>query len=781
MADRKPRRTLLRLDAFRLALWVGAAFTALHLANVVSGARDAEVPVVGRLESAVQDWALTRLRGPRPPSGDVVIVAVDEKSVEAEGKWPWSRAKIALLVDRLAAGGARAVGFDMVWAEDDEIPRRLARVNRLLGQGGADRPEARELLAPILEAARGGEARFPADVDPTEQLVAAIERAGNVVVGFTFLSPGDAPADRLAHSVEKAAFLRSEPLHLRGPGGELVPAPGAADFGFAFAGLLVPVDEILSVADAGGFFQVFPDPDGVLRRYMVVARARGTVFPSLGVAVLSKALSRDGVAARVVPVGSGPRSLEVVLVGDRILDVDGAGRVGLDYYGRYLSFPTWSATDVMNGAIPPERIRGRIALVGTTAVGTWDGRVTPFDDIGPGVITHATFVENALHGQLIRRSTPVLLLEALLMALLSVGLAWLFSRVRSALAAPAAAAALVGWGALAAAAYFRFHAALALGLPALQIAAMFVAATAWRVVAEERERRRTRETFSRFLAPAVVEDLLGREGELRLGGEKRDLTVLFADIRGFTTISEKLDPKVLIELLNQYLTPMTDIIVQDHRGTLDKYMGDAIMAFWGAPQEQPDHPLRACQAALAMIERLEVLRAGWRERGLPEIDIGVGINTGPMSVGFVGSQDRFYNYTVLGDAVNLASRLEGTNREYGTRILVSHSTWERVKDRVVARELDAVRVKGKREPVVVYELLGMGRPGKEQAVFLSEFEWGLSAYKGQRWEEAMAHFRAAIALAGPDACSQMYLARCESMRQSPPGPGWDGVYELLHK
>jgi adenylate cyclase len=343
------------------------------------------------------------------------------------------------------------------------------------------------------------------------------------------------------------------------------------------------------------------------------------------------------------------------------------------------------------------------------------------------------------------------------------------------------AAAVAGWLALAVGAYFRFHAVVALGLPVLQIVAMFVASTSWRFVAEEREKRRARETFSRFLAPAVVEEVLGQEGGLRLGGEKRDLTVLFADIRGFTTISERLDPRVVIELLNEYLTPMTDIIVQDHRGTLDKYMGDAIMAFWGAPQEQPDHALRACQAALSMTGRLERLRAGWRERGLPEIDIGVGINTGPMSVGFVGSQDRFYNYTVLGDAVNLASRLEGTNREYGTRILVSHSTWERVRGQVVARELDAVRVKGKQEPVVIHELLGLGRPGPEQAAFLSEFEWGLSAYKGQRWEEAMAHFRSAIALAGPDACSQMYLQRCEAMRQSPPGPGWDGVYQMLHK
>ena len=385
-----------------------------------------------------------------------------------------------------------------------------------------------------------------------------------------------------------------------------------------------------------------------------------------------------------------PESLLEVRVGGRAVPTDEAGRVGLDYAGPFRDFPTWSATDVLHGRVPPEELAGRIAIVGTTAVGTWDQRVTPFDDTAPGVITHATFLENALHGRLLRRSPVVLLSELLAMALLSVGLARLFARVRGALAAPALLLAASIWAGLAALVYLRFHTVLALGLPLFQMLGMFLAATTWRAFAEEREKRRARETFSRFLAPAVVEELLGREGSLRLGGEKRDLTVLFADIRGFTSLSEKLDPRLLLELLNEYLTPMTDIIVQDHRGTLDKYIGDAIMAFWGAPQLQPDHALRACRAALDMTARLAELRRGWQARGLPEIDIGVGINSGPMSVGFVGSQDRFYNYTVLGDAVNLASRLEGTNREYGTRILISESTWASVRGEVVARELDAV-------------------------------------------------------------------------------------------
>jgi adenylate cyclase len=488
------------------------------------------------------------------------------------------------------------------------------------------------------------------------------------------------------------------------------------------------------------------------------------------VAVLSKAAGREAIAAQVVPVGgeSGDR-VAAVRVGPWTVETGPDGRVPLGYLGSYRDFPTLSATDVMGGRLPAEALRGKIAIVGNTAAGTWDQRVTPFDDFAPGVVTHATFVENVLHGGLLRRGTSVVLAETLAMAALAIGLALVFSRVGSAGAVPAVV-------------LLRRHGVLvAMGAPLSQLVGMFLAATSYRFFTEERAKRKARETFSRFLAPAMVEQVLAREGPLELGGEKRDLTVLFCDIRGFTTLSERLDPKVLLEVLNEYLTPMTDIIVSEHKGTLDKYIGDAIMAFWGAPQDLPDHPFEACRAALAMLRKLEDLRRRWSEAGLPDIDVGIGINTGPMSVGFVGSQDRFYNYTVLGDAVNLASRLEGANKEYGTRILLSQATLERVKGRVVAREVDSVRVRGKREPVVVHELVGLAPAAPEEAAFLAEFGCGLGAWKGQRWDEAIAHFQAADRLRGGDPCSRVYVARCEATRLHPPEPGWDGVYEMKTK
>jgi adenylate cyclase len=779
------RGALFKVDAFRLALGSGLLFAALHFLNGVFLGRGFEVPVVARIEHAAQDYALTRLRGPRAPSGRVVIVAIDERSVREEGLWPWSRTKMARLLDGLAEGGVEAVGFDVIWSERDELGRRMAKVASLVRAAregaAADREWARR-LDEVWAAARGPEAESAVDVDPTELLADAIERARNVTVGFMFLSAADASSAAGPERLEKLRFFRTAEVHVHSARG-LVPAAEGVRLLGQFPGVVPPVDDVVAVADSGGFFTVLPDPDGVIRRYRAVASAGGASFPALGVALLARVRGRGGVPAPVTPVGAegAPEALQEVRVGDLVLDVDDLGRVPLNYYGRTRDFPTWSATDVLHGRIGKDEMRGKIAVVGTTAAGTWDQRVTPFDDIAPGVITHATFVENALRGELLERSGAVFAGEIALMVALALGLAWVFSRVSSLAAAPALLAAAGGWGGGAVLALAKGNVVLALGMPLAQMLGMFVAATTYRFFSEEREKRRARETFSRFLAPAIVDEVLAKGGAVRLGGEKRVLTVLFSDVRGFTTISEQLDPHVLLELLNEYLTPMTDIIVSGHQGTLDKYIGDAIMAFWGAPQEQADHALRACRAALAMTDRLDVLRGRWRARGLPDIDVGIGINTGPMSVGFVGSQDRFYNYTVLGDAVNLASRLESVNREYGTRIILGASTHERVRGAVVARELDLVRVKGKREPVQIFELLALAPASPAVAEFVERFQWGLSAYKAQRWDEAMARFREADALRGGDPASLEYVERCEAMRREPPGPEWDGVFEMKTK
>jgi adenylate cyclase len=782
------RRRVLKVDAFRLALFAGLLFTLLHFLNVVFERPEWELPVISRIEHAAQDWTLTRLRGARPPSGGVVIVAIDEKSVEEEGIWPWSRAKMARLIDGLAAGGVKAVGFDVIWADEDVQGRRFADVAAKVREAreAVKEPAAAAALDAIWTTAQGAAGDPKVDVDPTEQLADAIERAHNVTVGFMLLSEKEMGAAADPARLAALQFFRTDPVHVA-RGGKLVALPEAQQRGVGrgYKGVVTPLEEILAVADSGGFFTVRPDPDGTIRRYPVVGRVGPVTFPALGIATLARGLGRDGVPAPVVPVGAegGGETVLQVHVGETSIDTDDSGRVPISYYGPYRDFPSWSATDVLHGRIPRARMEGKIAVVGTTAPGTWDQRVTPFDDIAPGVITHATFMENVLRGELLERSQAVVVAELAAMLLLSVLLARLFASVGPLAAAPVLVAAMAAWIGAAVMGLRRFDLVIAIGMPLVQMMAMFLAGTTYRFFSEEREKRRARETFSRFLSPAMVEQVLAKEGALKLGGDKRELTVLFSDIRGFTTLSEKLDPHVLLEFLNEYLTPMTDIIVSGNRGTLDKYIGDAIMAFWGAPQSQPDHALLACKAALEMMARLQELKVRWHEQSLPEIDIGVGINTGPMSVGFVGSQDRFYNYTVLGDAVNLASRLEGANKEYGTHVIIGPTTYEQVEGRVVTRELDQVRVKGKREPVKIHELISLAPATPEASAFVEAFTWGLGAYKAQRWDEAVARFKEADRLRGDkgDPCSRKYIARCEAMRRDPPGPEWDGVFEMKTK
>jgi adenylate cyclase len=779
------RRALLRIDAFRLALYVGLVMTALHVLDVLWAQKGSQLPVISTVEHAAQDYVLTSLRGRRVPSGEVVIVAIDERSVEAEGLWPWSRARMARLVDALHEGGVAAVGFDVIWADDDVQGRRLADLAGRLkaARAMAGEPRVARALDEAWDEAAAAEPGAAPDQEPTRQLADAIERAHNVTVGFMFRTEaGEAGAGETGG--EALRFFRTEPVQVQGTGGVLVPDPSGRPrpVGRAFPGAVPPVAEVVEVSDSGGFFTVLPDPDGVIRRYHSLASTGGATYPALGVALLARVQGHDGIPAPVQPVGvAGSQVLVGLRIGGLEIATDDFGRAPLNYYGSYRDFPTWSATDLLHGRIPRAALKGKIAIVGTTAPGTWDQRVTPFDAIAPGVITHATFVDNVLHGELLERSQWVVLAEVLMMAAASVVLALLFSRVTSLAAAPALAAVMAIWAAVSVLALRRYNLVLASGLPLLQVLSMFLAATTYRFFSEERDKRKARERFSRFLAPAIVDEVLSHEGSLRLGGEKRELTALFADIRGFTTISEQLDPHVLLEVLNQYLTPMTDIIVQGHQGTLDKYIGDAIMAFWGAPRPQPDHALRACKAALAMLVELDRLRAGWRAQGLPDIDIGIGLNTGPMSVGFVGSQDRFYNYTILGDAVNLASRLEGANRPYGTRIIIGAQTYLQVQEAVVVRQLDLVRVKGKREPVRIYELLALAPGPGDLRPFLDAFAWGFSAWQAQRWDEATAHFREADRLRGGDACAQVYVERCEAMRRSPPGPEWDGVFEMKTK
>jgi adenylate cyclase len=305
------------------------------------------------------------------------------------------------------------------------------------------------------------------------------------------------------------------------------------------------------------------------------------------------------------------------------------------------------------------------------------------------------------------------------------------------------------------------------------------AITLHKALTEERQKRMLRRAFQYYLHPTVVEQVSQHPELLRLGGEAKDLTVMFSDIRGFSGIAEQLRPEALVQLLNEYLTAMTQLILDD-QGLVDKYIGDAIMAVYGAPLSMPDHAYRACHTAVHMMTTLQGLQERWGAQGLPRIDIGIGINTGEMVVGNMGSALRF-NYTVMGDAVNLASRLEGANKTYGTRIIISDSTWEQVCDRLATRELDVIQVKGKATPTRIFEVLGFPPLPAAQARLVQDFESGMRAYRARRWDEALSLFQQTLQYVPADMPSQLYIQRCMTFKEMPPPQEWDGVYIMQTK
>jgi adenylate cyclase len=579
--------------------------------------------------------------------------------------------------------------------------------------------------------------------------------------------------------------------------------------------IILPSKVFLDVASNVGFFSAYVDPDGVLRRLPLVYRVGENFLPALSVSaaaahfggnplLVAEDLYKRGVAAMGFPGENG---------GITQVPTDINGRLLINYYGpsgpndlslpedKRGSFPYVSLADVycagdISGTDCPEQrvldvdglkkvVRGRVVLVAVTAIGTFDQRVTPFSPTVPGTEVHAAAIQNMIDGKALKRPVGFVQIEVALILLVAVLFGLVLPRLPVAGGIALLAVSLGGYLAIDWLVLFRDNKWFYDVPIVAQMFATWAGTTVWGYLTTGREKARLKEEFSTVLAPTVVDQLLSNPQLAGLGGAERELTVMFSDIRGFTTMSEKLTPEGLTQFLNEYLTPMTEILIE-HQGTLDKYMGDAIMAFWGAPIEQKDHAARAAITAVEMLEKLEELKAKWRAEGKPEIDIGIGLNSGLMRVGFMGSA-RMRNYTLLGDNVNLGSRLEGTNKNYGTHIIVSESTFNLAKGVVHGRLLDAVRVKGKKEPVNIYEIIGKGAMPPEVASFVAPFEAGFRLYQQQRFTEAIAQFNAAIAARqaihgrSGDPPSEVYLERCQHFLEEAPPANWDGVYEFKTK
>jgi adenylate cyclase len=457
---------------------------------------------------------------------------------------------------------------------------------------------------------------------------------------------------------------------------------------------------------------------------------------------------------------------------------DDLSRVMVNFHGPSRTYPYVSFADAALKKFQPGTFKDKIVLIGASATGIGDLRATPFGSIDfPGVEIHANLIDNILNQQFLVRRGPQALADLGFILLFGIPLGlWLavtqprWMVFGLGLLVPFAVivywAFLHGW-------WLNFIVPAVFTLvPNVSLVALY------RVLIEEREKRKVRGAFQQYVSPEVIRRLLNDPE--RVKPRKTEVTVLFSDIRDFTTISESLDAQELADLLNSYLTEMTRIIFR-HQGTLDKYIGDAVMAIWGAPFDEPDHAQRSCLSAVDMISRLSELQAQWREQGKPVLEIGIGINTGSASVGNMGSSLR-HGYTAIGDAVNLASRLEGLNKEYGTHILVSDSTRNEVaSDALLLREIDLIRVKGKLQPLTVYEILDPRIDSSSGKQLIEMFDIARVAYKSHDWRAARAGFEAVLERWPNDGPSRIFIDRCAEYLEEGPASDWDGVHIMKHK
>lgn len=536
-----------------------------------------------------------------------------------------------------------------------------------------------------------------------------------------------------------------------------------------------------------GFVNLTNDPDNCVRRQtLVVQDINSKGHLAFGLAIVAKYYDILG-KKKVSVKGSN------VIMGDKVVPINRYGEMLINFAGpsgnfHHISFyEAWKMADE-DGSIGyfRENFTNKIVLIGTTNILHQDFKPTPFFASNHykelrstyGIEIWANVINTMLQDKYITRVpgwqvSIIILFIGLFVSYVSLRL----SLIKSLLALIAFGVAYIF---LCIEMFIGFNIWVSMAAPFVTIPLTCAVIFTYRFTIENRQRSVIKSLFQHYLHPDVVNELLKDPDNVKLGGVKKELTVFFSDIQDFTSISEKMEPEELVKLMNVYLTNISDIIIK-YEGTIDKYVGDAVMAFFGAPLDQKDHALRACYAAIETQEHMQILRKSFKVKGWPEISSRIGINTGMVVVGNMGGENRF-NYTVIGDDVNLASRLEGVNKIYSTNIMIGENTYTRVKDSIVARELDVIRVKGKSRPVKVYELIDRkGETDDETLEFLKNFAAGLEAYRKQDWNKATEGFISAINIKHEDYPSQLYLSRCNEFKTIPPLAEWDGVYEMKSK
>ncbi len=679
----------------------------------------------------------------------VTIVDIDEKSMEKLGQWPWPRNRIADLITELTRLGAVVIAFDVVFSEPDRLnPDAIAKTFRSLDE------ETRARLSSL---------------PSNDQVLADALRNSRVVLGESGL-PEELVALDKTLPVTGLAMLGEEPQK----------------FMFQFPGLLRNVPVLEHAAAGRGLFTIKPERDGIVRRVPMIMLAQGLTMLSLNFEMLRVATGSGTILIKAAKEG-----IKSVRIRGLEIPTDKNGQLWV-HFARNDSSIYVPAINVLERSVSPDMIAGKLVLIGTSAVGLNDIKTTPVSPAMPGVEIHAQVLESALTGALISQPIYGIVIEfttALLFGLLVIAFAPLFGPVTLVALGAVFATALIGtsW-------YFyaQYRELIDFTYPLMSTTAIYLTLIFSSFVREQQQRKQIRTAFSQYMSPALVEQLAQSPEKLVLGGEERELTIMFSDVRGFTTISEtyKRDPQGLTALMNRFLTPLTNAILA-RKGYIDKYMGDAIMAFWNAPLDDKEHELNACEAAVGMLERIDELNEV-REQEAKEtghaffpINVGIGLNTGICTVGNMGSDIKF-NYSVLGDSVNLASRLEGQSKEYGFPIIVGSRTALAVKEKFAILELDFIMVKGKKEPEVIYAIAGRedtAQSGRFQRLRNLTIEM-LACYRSRDWDGALATIergRRTDEARSLELLYNLYEARIRDYQKNPPPEDWNGAFALLTK
>ncbi|NVL90464.1 MAG: adenylate/guanylate cyclase domain-containing protein [Desulfobacterales bacterium] len=747
-------------------------------------------------------------RGVVAPGPDVILAVVDEKSLEEQGKWIWPRSKFAKLVQILSESNAKVIAFDVGFLEPDKnsTVRAAADFEDVVKDLGIREEKLDAYLMQV---------RQQADNDLIFAQ-AVRESKAKVVLGYFF----QMTREGLEHVGEK--IIKAQIKNARTSRYSMIRYTSDKAQSVPLQEAFMPQSNIATIAGStrySGYFNMFPDRDGGVRWVPLLVRCGEHFYAPLSVQAIR------AYTGRAPTVAIADYGVQGIRLGKLAMPTNELGRLMVNYRGGAKTFPHISITDILHHRVSPETFKDKIVLVGATAIGIYDMRVTPFSSVFPGLEIHANIIDNILRQDFLQRPNWAAIFDLIAMALLGLIVGLAIPRLRALPGTAVTIGLLVTYILLCQYLFTHLGAWLNIVYPAAVLVLTYVSLTLYKYLTEERDKRFLQATFASYLAPELIEEMFNSKTMPELGGEARIVTAYFTDIQGFSTFSEILTAHQLVELLNEYLSAMTDILISE-KGTLDKYEGDAIIAFFGAPMDLADHGLRACRVAVAMQNKLLELREKWRnEKQLPDepnrntknlppeewvpgdkwpkivhqMKMRIGINSGEIVVGNMGSSMRM-NYTMMGDPVNLAARLEAAGKQYGVYTFASEYTMDfefidensarkKVMDMVEARMIDNITVVGKSEPVKVYEICAMkGGLAAQEKDLLKGFDEGMQHYLRMEWDEAVAKFNESLKIEqifdGKTTPSEVYIQRCKRFKENPPaapGEEWDGVFRLTEK